>query len=102
MVPLLYPQREREKPLSGGSSSWLCVCFVILIVHKKDSTCAIFTVHNTPTYYYCYITLINMKNVGEVMGWGKLWGTGISTKIIAIAFVSVLKVLMQLPVQILG
>jgi hypothetical protein len=43
-----------------------------------------------------------MKNVGEVMGWGKLWGTGISTKIIAVAFMSVLKVLMQLPVQILG
>jgi hypothetical protein len=44
-----------------------------------------------------------MKNVGEVMGWGKLCGTGISTKIIAIAlFMSVLKVLMQLPVQILG
>ena len=32
-----------------------------------------------------------MKNVGEVMGWGKLWGTGISTKIIAVAlFMSVL------------
>ncbi len=55
-------------------------------------------VHNTPTYYYYYyyyVTLINMKNVGEVMGWGKLWGARISTKIIAVAFMSVLKVLMQ-------
>jgi hypothetical protein len=52
----------------------------------QDSTCAIFTVHNTPTYYYYYVTLINiMKNVGEVMRWGKLWGTRISTKIIAVA-----------------
>ena len=89
----------------GKAAEWcqlelVVVCFVVLI-HTGFYLCHIYGTQYT--YYYYYVTLINiMKNVGEVMGWGKLLGTGISTKIIAIAFMSVLKVLMQLPVQILG